>query len=204
MSEKWLTVAEAAKHLARPKPTIANWAKRKVIKTRKDKKPNGLTRLMVELESVTKQNQESWQRNRQHLELDRASQLEELTCPQCGHGDLHRKGISHLVNGQTSLTLKCLGCEHRFKARLPPGVDVRTIRRQSRQRGSNVTGQPDSHQRVVADQQRWVQQFIEEGLTLKQVLAVFGPKMHSRITQFYHQAESGDGHPSNPRQSTTS
>ena len=102
MSEMWLTVAEAARHLARPKPTIANWAKRKVIKTRKDKRSNGLTRLMVELESVTKQNQESWQRNRQHLELDRASQLEELTCPQCGHGDLHRKGISHLVNGQTS------------------------------------------------------------------------------------------------------
>ena len=204
MSEKWLSIAEAAKQLGRPKPTIANWVKRKVVKSRKDLKPNGMPRTMVELESITKQNQESWLRDRQHLELDRASQLEELTCSQCGHGNLHRKGLSYLVNGQASITLKCLGCEHRFKVRLPPGIDARKVRRQSRQRGNNVTGQPDSYQRVVADQQRWVQEFKQEGLTLKQVLAIFGPKMHSRITEFYYQAESGDGHPSKPRQSIMS
>ena len=152
MSEKWLSIAEAARQVGRTKSTVSGWAKRGRVKFRRDSKPNGLPRLMVELESVSKQNQESFLRDRQHLELDRASQLEELTCSQCGHGDLHRKGLCYLVNGQASITLKCLGCEHRFKVRLPPGIDVRKIRRQSRQRGNNVTGQPDSYQRVVADQ----------------------------------------------------
>ena len=50
MSEQWLSIAEAAKQLGRPKPTIANWVKRKVVKSRKDLKPNGMPRLMVELE----------------------------------------------------------------------------------------------------------------------------------------------------------
>ena len=43
----------------------------------------------------------------------------------------------------------------------------------------------DSMKRVTADRRKWIKTWVDEGLTLTKVLAIFAPKLHQDIERLY-------------------
>jgi len=49
----------------------------------------------------------------------------------------------------------------------------------------------DTWAKVVADRKGWVRGWVERGLSLRRVLSIFNPRLHSEIRAYYHRAKMG-------------
>ena len=205
MAEEWVNVSQAAKRIGRNRKTVFNWVRLDPSGVKKRREGN---HWMVEMGSVIAKDKASQSKTIQYTRLNSIDELEETACPHCHSPRYDRKGWGTLGSGEISIGLKCINpdCNQMFRVRLPAGTKMRKNKKKYIPALTIVRGQPtddpaDTWDKVLADRQRFVTDFVKDGLPLRKILAVFSPNMKQEITDYYikayhqlHNAGSGDGH----------
>ena len=205
MAEEWVNVSQAAKRIGRNRKTVFNWVRLDPSGVKKRREGH---HWIVEMGSVIAKDK-AWQsKTIQYTKLNSIDELEETACPHCHSPRYDRKGWGTLGSGEISIGLKCINpdCNQMFRVRLPAGTKMRKNKKKYIPALTIVRGQPtddpaDTWDKVLADRQRFVTDFVKDGLPLRKILAVFSPNMKQEITDYYikayhqlHNAGSGDGH----------
>ena len=193
MADKWTTVSELAMRYDRSKNLILKWIQHPEIT--KKKKGNGWKILDNQNLHQAINGYQAKSRPR----LTKVYQRDQLLAKKCPHclkakpGDWVYLSRHQLKDKNISLRLECNQCNTRFSVWVPASMD------HGLKRGSNTNRQrfyradrfgpheTDTIERVEADQRKWIAEYIQDGLSLNQILNIFGPKISAEITHFYQE-----------------
>jgi len=177
---EWVTVREASERLDRSVSTIRSW----MVYSRVGKEKRG-RRWYVEfgslsgLKNVLRKKQE-----RRKPIIDEEGLGIEL-CPSCESMDWYR--VDSTTDDVVRLRCASRSCNHEWDV-----VEVSEEEREKRgrrykylKRRTNLGLKMDTEELVISDRKKYVQEYIDRGLSLTCVLQVFGPKIRREIKGYY-------------------
>lgn len=191
--ERYLGVKEACLEVERPITTVRKWLRDGYVKGWKDEEG----RWYVHLDSLRSYSSRSMTRVGKKTGYSKISTEEDLSkqlCPRCGSNDWERAGFSDISNGDVNIVLLCRdhSCNRRWSIRLSRNSELLS-RRNAYRRGERIAGKDfdepweDTEEKVVRDRKRWVSEYVDQGLSLKAILGIFGANIRDEIITYYYE-----------------